>query len=84
MPWCEGTGEANRAVEAVRGTRGLLDRPLKEPGEEDVGTGTGRGLEEDDSPFWEFDMMSGSDIELDGGLVLSHCPRQLPRLIWKK
>jgi hypothetical protein len=42
---CEGTGEANRAVDVALGT-GLPDRrPRNDPGEEDIGTG--RGLEED-------------------------------------
>ena len=39
---CEGTGEANRAVEVARGTELLDGRPLKELGEEDIGTGRGR------------------------------------------
>lgn len=43
--WPEGTGEANLAVDAARG-RGLPDgRPLPEPGEDDIGTGNGRGDE---------------------------------------
>jgi len=44
---CDGTGEANLAVEVARG-RGLPDRrPLAEPGEEEIGTGRGRA---EDSP----------------------------------
>jgi hypothetical protein len=51
---CEGTGEANLAVEAALGTGLPLERPRKEPGEEDIGTG--RGLEED-SPFLGVDIV---------------------------
>lgn len=56
---CEGTGEANRAVEVALGI-GLPDsRPLnelgaKEPGEDDIGTG--RGLA-DESPSFEDDIL---------------------------
>lgn len=56
---CEGTGEANRAVDVALGI-GLSDnRPLneldvKEPGEDDIGTG--RGLA-DGSPSFEDDMV---------------------------
>ena len=50
---CEGTGEANRAVEAALG-RGLPEeRPLLEPGDDDIGTGRGR---EDEAPSRGVDM----------------------------
>jgi len=51
---CEGTGEANLAVDAARGTGLPAERPRKDPGEEDIGTG--RGLEED-SPFLGVDIV---------------------------
>ena len=51
---CEGTGEANRAIEAALGTGLPAVRPRNDPGEEDIGTG--RGLEED-SPFPGVDMV---------------------------
>lgn len=48
---CEGTGEANLAVEVALGTGLPAERPLNEPGEDgDEAIGTGRGLE-DDAPF---------------------------------
>lgn len=54
---CEGTGEANRAVDVALGT-GLSDeRPRFEPGEEAIGTGRGQ---EEDSPS------RGVDMVLDG------------------
>jgi hypothetical protein len=59
---CEGTGEANLAVEAALGTGLPLERPRKEPGEEDIGTG--RGLEED-SPFLGVDI-----VEAGGWAIL--------------
>lgn len=37
---CEGTGEARRAVDACRGTEPLIERPLGEPGDADMGTGS--------------------------------------------
>ena len=48
---CEGTGEANRAVDAALGIGLPADRPLFEPGEagEDA-IGTARGCVED-APF---------------------------------
>ena len=47
---CEGTGEANRAVEAALGSGLPVERPLFEPAEagEDA-IGTGRGREEVDA-----------------------------------
>lgn len=60
---CEGTGEANRAVEAARG-RGLPDnRPLVELGEEDIGTGRGRA---EDSPSRGVDMVFVVDVRGTG------------------
>lgn len=56
MPICEGTGEeANRAVEAARGTGLPVERPLKEPDglPEVMGTGCGR----DDEPLPGEDML---------------------------
>jgi hypothetical protein len=58
---CEGTGEANRAVDVALGT-GLPDeRPLFEPGEEAIGTG--RGLEGEAPSL-------GVDIVLGGRAML--------------
>jgi hypothetical protein len=54
--FCEGTGEANRAIDAALGTGLPAVRPRNDPGEEDIGTG--RGLEED-SPFPGVDMVRG-------------------------
>lgn len=57
---CEGTGEANRAVDAALGTGLPAERPRNDPdpGEEDIGTG--RGLEED-SPFFGVDIVEAGD-----------------------
>ena len=53
LVFCEGTGEANRAVEAALGT-GLPEvRPLLEPGDDAIGTGRGR---EDEAPSRGVDM----------------------------
>jgi hypothetical protein len=41
----EGTGEFSRAVEATRGAEVPKERPLFEPGDDDIGTGRGRGLD---------------------------------------
>jgi hypothetical protein len=54
--FCEGTGEANRAIDAALGTGLPAVRPRNDPGEEDIGTG--RGLAED-SPFPGVDMVRG-------------------------
>ena len=62
---CEGTGEANRAVEAALGTGLPAERPRKEAGEEAIGTG--RGLEED-SPFRGVDIVLGWSV---GVILLS-------------
>jgi hypothetical protein len=53
---CEGTGEANRAVDAALGIGLPAVRPRNDPGEEDIGTG--RGLEED-SPSLGVDIVEG-------------------------
>jgi hypothetical protein len=52
--WFEGTGEANRAVEAARGTELGNGRPLFEPEYEAIGTG--RGVPEETS-LTEADMI---------------------------
>lgn len=41
----EGTGETNRAVDVARGIGLPCERPLPELGEEEIGTGKGRGDE---------------------------------------
>lgn len=77
---CEGTGEANRAVEAARGT-GLPDSlPLKDPGEDDIGTARGAA---DGSPSFEVDIVLLEIGFCDGAVVgqvgslLSHlCQKQ--------
>jgi hypothetical protein len=51
---CEGTGEANRAVDVARGTGLPVERPRNDPGEDDIGTG--RGLE-DNSPLLGVDIL---------------------------
>lgn len=62
--WPEGTGEVNLAVDSARGI-GLPDeRPLAEPGEDDIGTGKGRGKE----PSQGVDMISETRRE---GVVIS-------------
>jgi hypothetical protein len=53
---CEGTGEANRAVEAARGTGLPEERPLLEPGDDAIGIARGR---EDDAPSWGVDISGG-------------------------
>jgi hypothetical protein len=66
---CEGTGEASRAVDAALGT-GLPDRrPRDDPGEEDIGTGSGL---EDGSPFLGVDIVQTglSQIAVVGGWCL--------------
>jgi hypothetical protein len=53
LAFCEGTGEANRAVEAALGTGLPEERPLLEPGDDAIGTGRGR---EDEAPSLGVDM----------------------------
>jgi hypothetical protein len=43
--WPEGTGEASRAVDVARGIELPCEPPLAELGEDDIGTGEGRGNE---------------------------------------
>jgi len=64
---CEGTGEANRAVEAALGTGLPEERPLLEPGDDAIGTGRGR---EDDGPSWGVDISRDSS-KLERGCVCS-------------
>lgn len=68
---CEGTGEANRAVEAALGI-GLPDnRPLNEPGVNEPGEddiGTGRGLA-DELPSFEDDMATVVFVICDFAVV---------------
>jgi hypothetical protein len=54
MVVCDGTGEANLAVDVALGTGLPAERPRNDPGEEDIGTG--RGLDED-SPSLEDDIV---------------------------
>jgi hypothetical protein len=56
---CEGTGEANRAVDVALGIGLPTARPRFDPGEEAIGTG--RGLEED-SLSLGVDMMLGARV----------------------
>lgn len=51
----EGTGEASLAIEAARGTEPTALRPRFEPGEEAIGTGSGREYE--DGPSLEEDIL---------------------------
>jgi hypothetical protein len=48
-------GEASRAVDVARGTELPRERPLGEPGDDDIGTGSGRGDEE--GPSCEVDIL---------------------------
>jgi hypothetical protein len=78
--WPEGTGEASLAVDAAR-CRGLPDeRPLHEPGEDDIGTGKGRG----DEPSRGVDMileMLGECCYLGSMLIKSRNKKvRFPRL----
>jgi len=56
---CEGTGEANRAIDVALGTGLPAERPRFEPGEEAIGTG--RGLEED-TPSLGVDILLGGCV----------------------